>query len=138
MKLIKPLIACCLLLQFSSVHAQGNSSMHDGHGAGGGGGSACQKLRINKNKLVPAHLAEVAPESDITFNAFGFDKPENLEVTVKKIPIAITTEFKDPFYVVRGKLPPELKGTHARINVKLRSPIIKCISEDGWLVKILE
>ncbi len=138
MKTLKTLFAFCLLMQFGYVHAQGNSSMHDGHGAGGGGGSACQKLRINKNKLVPAHLAEVAPESDITFNAFGFDKPENLVVTVKKIPIEITTEFKDPFYVVRGKLPPELKGTHARISVKLHSPIIKCINEDGWLVKILE
>lgn len=137
MKIIKTLLACVLSIQFSYAQAQGNSSMHDGHGAGGGG-SGCQKLRINKNKLVPAHLAEVAPGSDITFNAFGFDKPENLEVTVKKIPIAITTEFKDPFYVVRGKLPADLKGTHARINVKLKSSIVKCVSEDGWLVKITE
>lgn len=138
MKLIRSVFVCCLLSQFNTAHAQGNASMHDGHGAGGGGGSACQKLRLNKDKLVPAHLAEVAPESDITFNVFGFDKPENLEVTVKKIPVPITTEFKDPFYVVRGKLPAELKGTYARINVRLKSPIVKCISEDGWLVKISE
>lgn len=138
MNIIKPLIACCVLFQPNPVFAQGNAGLHDGHGAGGGGSSACPKLRINKQKLVPAHLAEAPPESDISFNAFGFDKPENLEVTVKKIPITITTEFKDPFYVVRGKLPAELKGTHARINVKLKAPTVQCISEDGWLIKISE
>ena len=138
MNVIKPLIACCVFFQLNSVYAQGSAGLHDGHGAGGGGGSACQKLRINKQKLVPAHLAEVPPESEISFNAFGFDTPENLEVTVKKIPIPITTEFKDPFYVIHGKLPAELKNTHARINVKLKSPIIKCINEDGWLIKISE
>ncbi|GAB4269752.1 MAG: hypothetical protein Kow0065_19810 [Methylomicrobium sp.] len=138
MNYIKPLIACLALFHLTPVFAQGSAGMHDGHGAGGSGGGACPKLRINKQKLVPAHLAEVPPGSEIRFNAFGFDKPENLEVTVKKIPIPITTEFKDPFYVVRGKLPAELKGTHARINVKLKSPIIKCISEEGWLIKISE
>lgn len=138
MKSIKLLIACCVLFQFDSVFAQGNAGLHDGHGAGGGGNSACAKLRINKSKLVPAHLAEAPPGSDLSFNAFGFDKPENLEVTVKKIEIPITTEFKDPFYVVRGKLPAELKGTYARINVKLKAPTPRCISEDGWLIKITE
>ncbi|MGR9116204.1 MAG: hypothetical protein ACU85E_10590 [Gammaproteobacteria bacterium] len=132
------LLLCCLLLPYQRAQAQ-SSGGHGDHGGGGGqGGMSCQKLRINKNKLVPEPLSEVAPGSEISFLAFGVDTPDHLEVSVKKIPIEITTEFKDTFYIVKGNLPADLKGTPARINVKFKAKNPKCNGEEGWLVKITE
>ncbi|MDO8846083.1 MAG: hypothetical protein Q7U98_10460 [Methylicorpusculum sp.] len=127
------LIALCLVMTHEIATAQTDHSMHSGSG---GSGAACQKLKLQKNKLIPPPLTVVPPGSEISFMAFGVDDPEHLEVTVKKIPVEITTEFKDTFYLVHGKLPPELKNTAARLNVKLRGKTEKCIFEDGWLVKI--
>ncbi len=116
------------------------SEHHSGHGAGmsGGGGSenACSKPQLTK--FLPANLATVAPGSAFSFYAFNVEKPEQIKVTVKTIPVEVTTEDKESFYLVKGKLPADLVNTTARINIKVNAKIPRCNGENGWLVKIAE
>lgn len=114
---------------------------HSGHGGGAngggsGGGGECIKARLAK--FLPAHLATVAPESEFSFVAYNIQKPEQVAVTVKSIPVELDAEFKDPFYLMKGKLPAALNNTMARINVKVSAKSSHCEAENGWLVKITD
>jgi len=126
-----------LLVATSTVLA---AEHHSGHGGGsggaGGGGGDCVKPLLSK--FVPAHLATVAPGAEFSFIALNINKPEQISVTVKNMPVEITTEYKDPFYLVKGKLPATLSGTFARINIKVSAKSSHCEGEKGWLVKITE
>jgi hypothetical protein len=120
-----------------SVNATEHHSGHGGGGTGGGGGGsagACAKPHLGK--FLPPHLATVAPEAGFSFMAFNIDKPEQIAVTVKNIPVEVTAEFKDPFYLVKGKLPASLVNTAARINIKVSAKSPHCEAENGWLLKI--
>ena len=138
MKQFTLLLLSCFLFPLQPALAQSSGGHGDHGGSGSKGSMTCQKLRLNKNKLMPEPLSEVAPSSEISFLAFGVDNPDHLQVFVKKIPVEITTEFKDTFYRVRGNLPAELKGTPARITVKFNAKNPKCNGEEGWLVKITD
>lgn len=113
---------------------------HSGHnmasGGGGGGENACLKPQLTK--FLPANLATVAPGSAFSFYAFNVEKPEQIKVTVKTIPVEVTAENKESFFVVKGKLPADLVNTTARINIKVNAKIPRCNGENGWLVKIAE
>jgi hypothetical protein len=113
---------------------------HSGHNVAGGGGaetmSTCLKPHVSK--FQPAHLATVSPGSEFSFVAFNIHKPENISVTVKKLPVNLIAEFKDPYYLVKGKLPGSLKNTAARINIKVSGKSSHCETENGWLVKIAD
>jgi hypothetical protein len=85
----------------------------------------------------PKHLSEVAPESEISFKVARAKSPEYVHLDVKKIPVALSAENMDLFYLMKGKLPAELRGTFARINVRAVGDG-DCHVEDGWLVKIGE
>ena len=85
---------------------------------------------------MPPHLATVAPEAEFSFLAFNIDKPEQTSVTVKNIPVEVTAEFKDPYYLIKGKIPASLKNTAARINIKVSAKSPHCEAENGWLLKI--
>ncbi len=122
-------IASC----FSTVSA---SEHHGGHGGGGGGGHSCVKPRLTK--FVPAHLASAAPGSEFSFMAFNVSKPEQIHVAVKTIPVEVTTEDKEAFFLVKGTLPADLVNTTARINIKVKAKDSRCNGENGWLVKITE
>ncbi len=112
-------------------------SMHTGGNSGGGGSTInCEKIRFDK--FQPENLATVAPESEFSFTAFNVQKPEQIEVTVKSIPVTLTTELRGNFYRVTGKLPAELKNTTARISIKATTKVEKCNGEGGWLVTISE
>lgn len=114
------------------------SEHHSGHGGGGNGGGAGENgcLKPQLTKFFPANLATVSPGSAFTFWAFNVEKPEQIKVTVKTIPVEVTTEDKDAFYLVKGTLPAELVNTTARINIKVNAKVSKCNGENGWLVKI--
>jgi len=132
------LLAIFFIFSCFNVSATYASEHHSGHNMAGGGGSegGCTKAQLNK--FMPANLATVAPGSAFSFWAFNVEKPEQIKVTVKTISVEVTTEDKEAFFIVKGKLPAELVNTTARINIKVTAKNPKCNGENGWLVKITE
>ena len=132
------LLISMTLLAFLSSGVVTASEHHSGHGGGPksscGSASTCGKPQLAK--FSPAHLANVAPESIFSFYAYNIDKPEYVSATVKNIPIELSAEFKDPFYLIKGKLPASLVDTAARINIKVTGKSPHCEAEDGWLLLI--
>ena len=132
------LLISMTLLAFLSSGVVTASEHHSGHGGGpkssGGSASTCGKPQLAK--FSPAHLANVAPESIFSFYAYNIDKPEYVSATVKNIPVELSAEFKDPFYLIKGKLPASLVDTAARINIKVTGKSPHCEAEDGWLLLI--
>ena len=134
------LLAIFFMVSYFTVSA-GYASEHrsgDGAGSGGGGGGENGCLKPQLTKFLPANLATVAPGSAFSFLAFNVEKPEQIKVTVKTIPVEVTTEDKESFYLVKGNLPAELVNTTARINIKVNAKVSRCNGENGWLVKIAE
>jgi hypothetical protein len=111
------------------------STGHIGHG-GGGDGPACVKATISR--YTQEHLATVAPGSEFSFFASGSNGPDHIHVSIKQRPIAVTLEDKETFYIVRGKLPEDIKNTVVRISVAIKAKSSKCDTEGGWLLKITE
>jgi hypothetical protein len=87
--------------------------------------------------FAPAHLATAAPESEISFKVARAKSPEYVTLEVKKISVPLIAENKDVYYIMKGKLPAELRDTYARVNVRAEADG-GCHVEDGWLVKISE
>ena len=128
-----------ILIAFLGTKAGVDTEHHSGHGAmtgGGGSRSDCSKPRLER--FTPAPLATVSPGSDFSFYAFNVDDPKNISVTAKKIPVDVTTEYREPFYIVKGRLPESLKNTPVRIDIKVFSKYSRCEAEKGWLIKISE
>ncbi len=134
------LLAIFFIVSCFNAGAGYAANHHSGHGGGssGGRGSESTCLKPQLTKFIPTHLATVAPGSAFSFWALNVSNPKQIEVVVKTIPVALTTEIKDGFYWVKGNLPAELVNTVARINIKVNSKITKCDAENGWLVKIAE
>jgi hypothetical protein len=133
------LLVIFLIISFFNIGATHAAEHHSGHGgnSGGGGGSSagtCGKPHLGK--FLPPHLATITPEGEFSFLVFNIDKPEQVAVTVKSIPVEVTAEFKDPYYLFTGKIPAALVNTAARINIKVSAKSPHCEAEDGWLLKI--
>jgi hypothetical protein len=138
---ITRLLGLFFIVTFLNTGTTHAAESHGGHGGGSGGGggttpSNCEKARLSK--FLPPHLATTAPEAEFSFLVFNIDKPEQVSVTVKNIPIDFTAEFKDPFFLIKGKLPASLVNTAARINIKVSAKSSHCEAEDGWLLKIAD
>ncbi len=84
----------------------------------------------------PAPLVKWLAGSAFSAIVLGAKDPGDIEVTAKQIPIPSKVDVKDDFFVVSGKLPPELQATAARINIKVKGKSANCTEENGWLVKI--
>lgn len=135
MQFIKILVTLITLSFCSITWAQ--STGHAGHGGSGGGDDAsCIKARASRFK--PEHLASVAPGAEFSFAASGSNGPGHIHVSIKQQPVDITIEDKETFYLVKGKLPNDLKNTVVRISVVLKSKFSKCNEETGWLLKVGE
>jgi hypothetical protein len=134
------LLAIFFMLSCLNISTGNTAEHHSGHGGsktgGGGGESACAKPQLTK--FAPANLSTVAPGSTFSFSAFNVSSPEQIEVTVKSIPVKLTAEDKESFYVVKGTLPAELNNIVARINIKVNAKFSRCEGENGWLVKITD
>lgn len=136
MKKLYVLAVLCALFVAENASATMHHSRHRGGRGPAMGGTTC--LRPQLSKMIPAHLATVAPGSDFSFVLSNVDDPGQISVEIKKQPVAVVTEFKDPFYVVKGKIPGSLRNTAARVDVKIDSKVASCRAEEGWLVKISE
>lgn len=134
MKIRHYLVMLLTLGACNAAFAQGGDP-HSGHSMGNAGGPACVKAKVSR--FNPEHLSTVAPGSEFSFLASGAASPRNIHVSAKQIPIEVTTEDKETFYLVRGKLPLELRGP-IRITVKVKAKYAKCDEEDGWMLKIAE
>ena len=134
------LLAIFFIISFFNSGVTMAAEHHSGHGGGkGGGGSSpgtCEKARLGK--FLPPHLATVTPGAEFSFLAFNVDKPELIHVTVKNIPVEVTAEFKEPYYLIKGKIPASLVNTAARINIKVNAKSNHCEAEGGWLLKIAD
>lgn len=133
------LLVLFFIISFFTIGSANATEHHSGHGggSGGGGGSSagtCGKPQLGK--FSPPHLTTVEPGSGFSFRVFNIDKPEQIAVTVKNMPVEITAEFKDPYYLIKGSLPASLVDTAARINIKVRAKSPHCEAENGWLLKI--
>lgn len=123
-------------LTFAAANAAEHHSGHGGGSGGGGGSTAGTCVKPHLGKFLPPHLAAIAPEAEFSFLAFNIDKPEQISVTVKNIPVEVTAEYKDPYYLIKGKIPASLVNTAARINIKVSAKSPHCEAENGWLLKI--
>jgi hypothetical protein len=133
MKKIKLLPALLAVFLFDA-HA---TSHHGGHGGKPAmGGASC--IRPTVSKMQPAHLATVAPGSAFSFVVSNIDDPKSVSVEVKKQAVDIVPEFKDPFYIIKGKIPSSISNTAARVDVKIDSKVPSCRLAEGWLLKISE
>lgn len=131
-----------LFFTFACLSITEAAEMHSGHGgsaaAGSSGVTSANCVKPHLSKFSPAHLSTVSPESEFSFVAFNINKPNQIEVTVKNIVVEMNAEFKDPFYIISGKLPATLVNTAARINVKVKAKSPHCETEGGWLIKIAD
>ncbi|MDD4915620.1 MAG: hypothetical protein PHW13_11370 [Methylococcales bacterium] len=120
--------------------AQAPGGGHAGHGGGGGanvsGDASCFKAKISHYK--PEHLATVAPGSEFSFTVSGSNGPGNIFVSIRQQPIHVEVDAKETFYLVKGRLPPELKNETVRISVQARAKMNKCDAEGGILLKVAE
>ena len=135
------LLAILFMASCFNISASYATEHHSGHGAsssGGGGAGENGCLKPQLTKFLPANLATVAPGSAFSFWAFNVEKPEQIKVTVKNIPVEVTAEDKEAFFLVKGNFPAELINTAARINIKVNAKVSRCNGENGWLVKIAE
>lgn len=134
---IRITVALVFALCFNHAAWAQSTGGHGGHGgSSGSGGADCIKAKISRNN--PDHLASVAPGSEFSFAASGSNGPGHIHVSIKQQPIAISLEDKETFYLVKGKLPPEIKNSVVRISVTLKSKVPRCDAEGGWLLKVTE
>jgi hypothetical protein len=127
------IISAISMLITNTSHA---AEHHSGHNNMSGGGSASHCIKAHISKFNPEHLATVKAGAEFSFVAFNVYKPDLINVTVKNQPVDVDIEFKDPFYIVKGKIPEGLTNTVARVNVKIAGKAPACDSEGGWLLKI--
>ena len=131
--ILVPVLSAALCLMSVNVNAAGG---HSGHGSSvnKSGKSACKNTVIKFIK--PVHLSAVAPGSEISFRVSGIENADHVEVTAKKIPLKMDSEFKGGVMWFKGNLPESLVNTAARIHVDV--DFKKCPTEKGWLLKISE
>ncbi|MDD1621300.1 MAG: hypothetical protein LUQ11_07445 [Methylococcaceae bacterium] len=136
---ISNVLAVLLTVGFcNSVWAQSTEG-HSGHGGGSGGASnevSCIKAKISRHN--PEHLATVAPGSEFSFAVSGSNGPGHIHVNIRDQPVDVSVEDKETFYLVKGKLPADLKNQTVRISIKAKAKVGKCDANDGFLLKITE
>ena len=125
-----------VLLSINIAQAAMDHSQHKGSGKHKMDMSGmCQKPVLSN--FSTANLGEVAPNSDISFRVANIASPDLVTVTVKNIVVEMSSEYKEPYYEMKAKLPESLHNTVARINIKVNGKMSHCEAEGGWLVKIL-
>ncbi len=134
MKHTKIITVIATLIINNAAWAQ--STGHIGHGGSGSSDDACIKARASR--FNPEHLASVAPGAEFSFAASGSNGPGHIHVSIKQKPINITVEDKETFYLVKGKLPEDIKNTVVRISIDLKAKSPKCNEVTGWLLKVGE
>jgi hypothetical protein len=127
-KSIKLVSLLAALAFSSSAMAYGSKYTSDG----------CKKPRFKSFEPVAYNQdtkIEAEAEAEISFTVSGDAEPGSIHIFAKKIPLKFKFVNKEAYYVVTAKLPAELSGKYARINVDATA-MMGCLGKDGWLVKI--
>ena len=84
---------------------------------------------VDKNNVA------VAPNSEFSFLASKAALFPSITVKIKeeKVPITVTTINNG--FLVKGKLPPSVKGSYIRLDIFAKGPN-DCDKTDGWLLKV--
>ncbi len=81
-------------------------------------------------------VPEVEAESVVGFSVHRKPDPTTIRAEVRDIKLKLDVEHRNIFSIVKIKLPPELNGKYARINLYAIAQKGECKSKDGWLIKV--
>jgi len=115
-----------LILAVFSTHASA-------YGSSSSSKKSCKKPKMSQ--FTPDDKSVVAAESEFSFTTSVLTNPDNIVVTVKKLPVPVTVESEGNAYKVTGKLPATLQDTYARVTINAVGTN-GCKTSDGWLLKI--
>jgi hypothetical protein len=136
MLIIKILAFLSCLFASNMLWAQAAPS-HGGHaGSGSGDDVSCIKAKISHYK--PEHLSSVSTGSEFSFTVSGSNGPNHIHVSIRQEPVAITLEDKETFYLVKGKLPLNLKNETVRVSIRVKAKMSKCDADGGMLLKVTD
>ncbi len=133
------LLALSSILSLSVNLSTQAAEHHSGHMGGPKGSSSGMGVcKPQLSKFIPAHLTTVIPGAEFSFIAHNILNADLISITVKNIPVEFEAEFKDPYYIIKSKLPASLHDTYARINIKVKAKYSECEAESGWLLNIVD
>ena len=114
-----------------------SQSQHGGHTGGSSSrDSGCIKAKVSN--FQPANMETIAPGGEFSAFVSGSNGPGHIHVTIRNQAINVSVENKDTFYVVKGKLPAEIRNETVRISISAKAKNSQCDSDTGWLLKVSE
>lgn len=82
-------------------------------------------------------VPEVDAESVVQFSVHRGADLTTIRAEVRDLKLKIDVENRNSYGIVKIKLPPELNGKYARINLyAISQSAANCEAKDGWLIKI--
>lgn len=82
-------------------------------------------------------VPEIEAEGTIGFWVSYTADPTTIKAVAKKIyKLKLTVDDRKPYYRVTAKLPVELNGKYARVDIKADAKTGECEGKDGFLIKI--
>ena len=93
----------------------------------------CKKPKFRE--VVPAHTAEVLPESELSFHISRGADPHSVTAEVKGEKVPLTVRDRISFMTAIGKLPADLREGYARVHITAKAVDGGCMGQDGWLIK---
>jgi len=99
----------------------------------------CMKVVVSDFNPPPfsreTNNTEVTPGSNFSFLISRDAKVDSIKVSVKGESVPTTVTPQQNGMLVKGKLPPEIKGKYVRVEIAAKGPN-ECDRSDGWLLKI--
>jgi hypothetical protein len=83
-------------------------------------------------------LNETPAEAEFSLKVQAFANPETIKLTIKKQPLPFTLESNSSFHKIKAKIPAELSGKFARLDVSAKVIEGECHEATGWLLKIAD
>ncbi len=125
------------LIALSFSNSVWSQSQHGGHTGGSSSrDSGCIKAKVSN--FQPANMETIAPGGEFSAFVSGSNGPGHIHVTIRNQAINVSVENKDTFYVVKGKLPTEIRNETVRISISAKAKNSQCDSDTGWLLKVSE
>jgi hypothetical protein len=96
----------------------------------------CKKPKFRD--FVPAHKAEVAPESEVSFHVSRGTLLTSIKAEAKGEKMNLDVLNRKTYIQVKTKLPASIREGYARIHVTARAEEGDCMGQDGWLITVKE